>query len=128
MNSNRQLSETVGKELKLRLPEDYRNFIDESGYICFDNLGIEIYGHRDGFSMTKIPSVVAATRLYRDDYGLEKDHIVISHTGFEDYIVVLDISSGQVIEVSAFGNKEVVADSFREWFSNIKEKNINPAS
>lgn len=124
--SDRQLSEVVEKELNIKLPEDYSNFIDRYGYLCLDNLGLEIYGHQNNFCMTKIPSVVAATKLYCKDYGLEKKYIVISHSGFEDYLIILDIYSDEVSKINTSGNKKIIAKSFQEWFEMIQEKNKEP--
>jgi len=122
--SDHRLSEAVEKEFNVKLPEDYRDFIDTHGYLCLENLGLEIYGHQSSFCMTKIPSVVAATRLYCKDYDLEKKYIVISHTGFEDYIIILDIYSDEVSEINTTGDKKIIAKSFQEWFDMIKKKDM----
>lgn len=116
-------SSEVEKYLGIALPEDYKSFIDNIGYLCLDNIGIEIYGHKPGFSMDKLPSVVAATQLYRNDYKLNETMIVISHTGFEDYIVVLNAETGHVLEMNSMGDYEEISDSFFGWLQKIREQN-----
>jgi hypothetical protein len=76
--------------LGIALPEEYREFIDKSGYLVLGNISTEVYGYRPDFDVEKIPCVFAATKLNKEDYKLSNYELVISHTGFDDFIVVLD--------------------------------------
>lgn len=122
MNNN-ESSSKVESLLGLSLPTDYRDFIDSSGYLCLGNIGTEIYGYRPNFDIKKIPCVIAATELYKEDYKLQNHEIVISHTGYEDYIVVLDTISGSVFELNLVGDKKKLADSFSSWLATMQSKN-----
>lgn len=108
--------------LGISLPEDYREFIDKTGYLELSNIGTEVYGYRPDFDIEKIPCVIAATKLNREDYKLQNHEIVISHTGYEDYIVVLDTISGSVFELNLVGDKKKLADSFSSWLANMQSK------
>jgi len=105
--------------LGIFLPEDYKKFIDEIGYLSLGNISIEVYGYKPDFDINKIPCVVAATTQNKDDYNLKDHEIVISHTGFEDYIVILDCISGFVYEVNLSGDRKRVAECFSDWLDNL---------
>jgi hypothetical protein len=90
MKASSQLETILG----ISLPEDYSEFINKIGYLGLGNISTEVYGYQSDFDIEKIPCVVAATKLNREDYKLKNHEIVISHTGYEDYIVVLDTISG----------------------------------
>lgn len=119
MKTSSQLELILG----ISLPEDYRGFIDETGYLELGNISTEVYGYRPDFDIEKIPCVIAATKLNREDYKLKNHEIVISHTGFEDYIVVLDTISGSVFELNLVGDKKKLADSFSGWLAGMQSKN-----
>lgn len=119
MKTSSQLELILG----ISLPEDYRGFIDETGYLELGNISTEVYGYRPDFNIEKIPCVIAATKLNREDYKLKNHEIVISHTGFEDYIVVLDTISGSVFELNLVGDKKKLADSFSGWLAGMQSKN-----
>ncbi len=116
-------SDQLESLLGISLPGDYRKFIDESGYLSLGNISTEVYGFRPEFDVKKIPSVVAATNLNREDYELKHNEIVISHTGYEDHIVILDITSGEIYELGLNRNKEKIADTFSSWLSVMVSKN-----
>lgn len=109
--------------LGLSLPKDYREFIDKTGYLGLGNISTEVYGYRPDFDIEKIPCVIAATKLNREDYKLRNHEIVISHTGYEDYIVVLDTISSSVFEMNLVGDKKKLADSFSGWLAAMQSKN-----
>jgi hypothetical protein len=109
--------------LKVALPVSYKNFIDNVGYLCLDAIGIEIYGYKPDFNIEKIPCVIAATKLNKRDYNLKENEIVLSHTGFEDYIVVLDTDSDFVFEVNLVGERRILEESFSNWLANLITQN-----
>lgn len=119
MKTSSQLELILG----ISLPEDYREFIDKTGYLELSNIGTEVYGYRPDFDIEKIPCVIAATKLNREDYKLRNQEVVISHTGFEDYIIVLDTISGSVFEQNFVGDKKKLADSFSSWLAAVLSKN-----
>lgn len=106
--------------LGLDLPKDYKDFINTTGYLCFENIGIEVYGYKTNFDIKKIPCVIAATNLYKEEYRLLDSEIVISHTGFEELIVILDTVTEYVSEIGFSGVRTKVADNFSAWLSNLK--------
>lgn len=116
-------SEIVSTQLSTTLPNDYAEFLDITGYLPLANLGIEVYGYQKGFDIQKIPCVVAATRLNQDMYKLGRSEIVISHTGFEELLTVLDTETGKVSELGFHGIRKEVAESFSEWLSGMIKKN-----
>jgi hypothetical protein len=119
MKASSQLETLLG----ISLPEDYRGFIDKTGYLGLGNISTEVYGYQSDFDIEKIPCVIAATKLNKEDYKLKSHEIVISHTGFEDYIVVLDTISGSVFELNLVGDKTKLADSFSSWLAVMQSKN-----
>jgi len=119
MKTSSQLELILG----ISLPEDYREFIDKTGYLGLSNISTEVYGYRSDFDIEKIPCVIAATKLNREDYKLQNYEIVISHTGYEDYIVVLDTISSSVFELNLVGDKKKLADSFSSWLAVMQSKN-----
>lgn len=116
-------SDFVARELKIKLPEDYANFLNTTGYLCFSNLGIEVYGYKPEFDIQKIPCVIAATNLNKSNYHLNSSEIVISHTGFEELITILDCNTGKIYEVGFNGLKNEIADSFKTWLKLMTKKN-----
>ena len=82
--------------LSLEVPKEYMDFIDKHGIISKN--GIEIYGLIDNIDNNLLPSVIAATKLYKEDYNVYLD------------------------------KREKIANSFNEWFLKIineYEININ---
>ena len=122
MKASSQLESLLG----ISLPKDYSEFIDKIGYLGLGNISTEVYGYQSDFDIEKIPCVIAATKLNREDYNLNNHEIVISHTGYEDYIVVLDTTSGSVFELNLVGDKNKLADSFSSWLAIMQTKNGLP--
>ena len=109
----------VENQLNITLDNEYANFLDNYGDYQKD--GVEIYGYSSEYEVIdKIPCVIGATNLYKNDYKLSSNEIVIAHTNYEDRLIVLDNKSGKLFEVS-FDKKDVIkiADSFNDWFSRI---------
>lgn len=104
--------------INLNIPKEYKDFIEKYGIISQD--GIEIYGILEHIDNELIPSVIAATKLYKDNYHLKDSEIVISFDDFLNCPVVLD--ENNVVYNVFLNKKEKIADSFNEWFLNIKEE------
>jgi len=94
----------IENELKVSLPNDYKEFIEQYG--CMNKSRFEIYGLANNFvDIHKIPSVIGATILYKKDYPLPNNHIVISHTGYKNFIVVLNTLTGHIYKMDNMGTK-----------------------
>ena len=98
------------------ISEEYKRFIDKYGVISQD--GVEIYGYKENIDENLLPSAVAATKLYKKDYHLNDDEIVISFDDFLNCPVVLD-NKNSIYNVF-LDKREKKFDSFNEWFENIK--------
>jgi len=107
----------------IRLPEDYKEFINDFGYKAFENISMEVYGYKPSFDIGKLPCVVAATRMSQEDYSLKKNEIVISNTGYEDFLVILDVETGDVYELNRSRLKNTLANSFSNWLSDLNTQN-----
>ena len=113
--------EFVENMLNIKLPKDYCNFLNKVGYYYKD--GIEVYGYNKNFKdVTKIPCVIGATLIYRKDYNLRPNYIVISSLGYDGIIVVLNSKDGKVYETSNGKTFNLVANSFKEWLKKIVTK------
>jgi hypothetical protein len=116
-------SSFIELQLNVILPEDYKVFLDKTGYLSLSNISQEVYGYKQGFDVEKLPCVIGATNKCKLDYSLNSEDIVLSHTGYRDRIVVLDTTTSHVFEVCLDGHKQLLADSFSEWLSNALSKN-----
>ena len=106
----------VESELHVTLPDDYRDFLTDYGF--YDKDGLEIYGYTERFSdIDKIPCVIGATKLYREGHNLSEDHIVIGHTGFENYIITLNTKTNRVYETDGSNSKYL--GEFKSWFEAV---------
>jgi len=113
--------------LDISLPDDYINFIDEVGYLTLENISMEVYGYKPDFDFQKLPCVIAAQELYQESYKLKAEELVISDTGYEGFMVVLDVLSGNVFEVNFIGEKNALATSFSEWLESLILENESAA-
>jgi hypothetical protein len=104
--------------LNLNALKEYNDFIEKHGIVSQN--GIEIYGVLEHIDNELLPSVVAATKLYKDNYHLKDKEIVISFDDFLNCPVVLD--ENNVVYNVFLDKKEKIADSFNEWFLKIKEE------
>jgi hypothetical protein len=111
------VSSFIQLQLSVNLPEDYKDFLDNTGYLYFSNISQEIYGYKQGFDIEKLPCVIAATKNNKEDYSLNPREIVLSHSGYEDNIIILDTQTSHVFELSSDGHKKRLADSFSDWLS-----------
>jgi len=100
--------------LKVNLPEDYKNFIKNIGLIS-DERG-EIYGYIEGMNINKIPSIIAATKLYKKNYqSLLPEDIVISFDEFQNSPVILNTLNGKIYFIEKTRKVEKFP-SFSDWF------------
>ena len=111
----------VEKHLKVKLPSDYATFLSTFG--DYEMEGFEIYGYNEAYQdINKIPCVIGATKLYAQDYNLDLHQIVIAHSGFEDFIVILDTKTNEIFEKSTTGKVNPIAKNFHSWFESIRSK------
>jgi len=100
--------------LNVDLPEDYKDFINNIGLIS-DERG-EIYGYIEGMNINKIPSIIAATKLYKKDYqSLLPEDIVISFDEFQNSPVILNTLNGKIYFIEN-DRKVEKFPSFSDWF------------
>jgi hypothetical protein len=107
----------------ISLPEDYKQFIDKYGYLCLNNISREVYGYKLEYDINKIPCVIGATNLCKIEYKLDHHQLVISHTGYESNIVILDTISGYVLEQNYSGVRKKIANSFSIWLARLVSEN-----
>jgi hypothetical protein len=119
-------SEFVANHLDTMLPCDYAEFLDHTGYLHLSNLGIEVYGYKQDFDISKTPCVIATTNLNKQLYNLKSSDLVISHTGFEELITILDCDTGKVFELGFNGLRKEIANSFNLWLRQLIKKNGLP--
>lgn len=110
-------AQVVQDALGLTLPSDYVAFLEEYG--CYEEDGQEVYGYdEEVVDRNKIPCVIGATKILRRTHPeLPTTFISLYHTGMENEQVVMDTSTGQVYMITD-EEKEQIAGSFEEWFSN----------
>lgn len=110
--------EFVEKELKIKLPSDYAKFINEVGYLMDK---IEVYGYIEGMEIEKIPCVIGATRLYKEDQeNIEDKDIVIAFDSFENSPIILN-ENGEVYCVD-FDERKLIAKNFAEWKKGVENE------
>jgi len=74
--------------LNVILPQAYRSFINETGIIS-DERG-EVYGYIEGIDINKIPCVIGATKLYKQNYlNISSKDIVIAFDDFNNTPIVI---------------------------------------
>ena len=111
----------VENSLNVNLPKEYRDFLEYYGLIS--NEQGEVYGYMEGIDVNKIPSVIAATKLYRDDYlNISGKEIIISFDDFYNAPIVLNTEDGAVYRVFR-DRKEKINKSFQEWLTNFLNGN-----
>jgi len=114
-----ETSSKLEAELGIKLPNEYKIFINETGLISDGSL--EVYGYIDGIDENSIPCVIAATKLYKNDYPLiTEDELVIQ---FDDYLnkpVLLNINDRAIYSVDET-QKNKIDSNFNVWLSNIRE-------
>jgi hypothetical protein len=114
-------SEFVENALKVKLPPDYREFIDTIGLIS-DERG-EIFGYNENIKdINRIPCVIGATLLYREDYpNISEKEIVISFDDYENTPIVLDTTTGKIYRIS-HTQKKLLSKNFKEYLKSFLSK------
>jgi len=107
-------SEFVENVLKVKLPSDYKEFVDTIGLIS-DERG-EIFGYNENIKdVNKIPCVIGATLLYRKDYpNISEKELVISFDDYENTPIILNTLTGEIYKVSHL-QKELISKNFKEY-------------
>ena len=65
--------------------------------------------------------MIGATLLYKHDYALSNENIVISHTGYDDFIVVLNTVTNEVREINMEGTVAKRFITFKVWFEEFRK-------
>ena len=120
-------SEFVENALKVKLPPDYKEFIDTIGLIS-DERG-EIFGYNENIKdINRIPCVIGATLLYREDYpNISKEEIVISFDDHKNAPIVINTSTGEIYRIS-HKEKKLISKNFREYLKGITDLTENDPS
>ena len=101
----------------IKAPKEYLDFIEKYGIYSKD--GIEIFGLKDGIDNSKIPSVIGATEIYKKHYKIDDNEFVIFFDDIENTPIVLT-PNNEIYRVY-FDKREKIANSFNEWFEEIKD-------
>ena len=110
MSKKNQVIENI---LNVKLPTDYKKFIDDVGIISDENG--EVFGYTEGIDIDKIPCVIGATKLYKEDYKSISDKEIV--IGFDDFLnspIILDTENGSISNVD-FNKKTQISSNFTEW-------------
>ncbi|WP_163531994.1 SMI1/KNR4 family protein [Helicobacter suis] len=101
----------------MKLPKEFEEYLEKYGH--FDLEGLEIFGKLENGDIENLPSYEAATKLYKQDYPLLDDEIVIYFDDYLNCIVTLN-EKNEVFRVE-FEDRVKIADSFQEWFKQCLE-------
>jgi hypothetical protein len=105
----------IEDNLNVKLPQDYKNFINKIGIIS-DVRG-EIYGYLENIDIEKIPCVIGATKLYKQNYlNLLPEDIIIAFDDFRNTPIVLNTKNEKIYVIEDERKKEEFSN-FSEWFS-----------
>ena len=116
--SNR--TKIIEKNLNVILPEDYKKFIDNIGIIS--NERGEVFGYIENIDINKIPCVIGATKLYKEDYkNISTKEIVISFDDFKNSPIILDTKNGSIYNVD-FNKKTQISLNFIKWLNKKIEE------
>jgi len=110
-------SEKLALILNKELPNEYKNFIDKYGFYRKD--GIEIYGFNESLDLDNIPSVIGATKLYREDYNIKNNELVIYFDDYLNHPLLLNLDNGKIYSIDFKGNRNILFNSFNEFIENI---------
>lgn len=105
----------IEEKLNVHLPQDYKEFIDDIGIIS-DERG-EIFGYIENIDIEKIPCVIGATKLYKENYkNISKQEIVINFDDLKNTPIVLDTENGSIYSVD-FNQKTQTSSNFAIWLN-----------
>lgn len=116
MNNRIQIIEN---NLNIKLPEEYKQFIINKGLISDS---YEVYGYIENMDISKIPCVIGATKLYKENYKNIKDNeIVIAFDDYKNNPIIIN-EDNNIYNVD-YNEKKLIAKSFNEWLENYKNEN-----
>lgn len=105
----------IEENLNVNLPQDYKKFIDDIGIIS-DERG-EIFGYIENINIEKIPCVIGATKLYKEDYKkISNKDIVIHFDDFKNMPIALNTEDESIYNVD-FDKKTRISSNFTEWLN-----------
>ncbi len=109
----------IEDSLNVILPQSYRNFINKVGVIS-DERG-EVYGYIEKIDIEKIPCVIGATKLYKQNYpNISSKDIVITFDDFKNTPIVLNTKNEKIYTLN--DEKKIIATNFSEWFNKTYNK------
>lgn len=117
MTNASRLEELLNKQL----PDEYKNFIDSKGFISKN--GIEIYGYSFGLDISKIPSVIGATNLYKKIYPIDENELVITFDEIENSPILLNTKNGYIYKINSDNNKKIIYRNFNEFYDDVFKNN-----
>ena len=107
----------IEENLNIILPSDYKDFINNIGLIS-DERG-EVFGYIENIDIEKIPCVIGATKLYKEDYkNISDKEIVINFDDFKNAPVVLNTEDEHIYSVE-FEKKSKIDSNFKDWLARI---------
>jgi len=109
----------IEQELNIRLPKEYKDFINNIGLIIDT---YEVYGYIESIDINKIPCVIGATRLYKKDYSnINEDEVVIAFDNYLNQPIILNTKNN--IYLVDFDKKILLSTSFNEWLKEFRNGN-----
>lgn len=114
MNSRVKIVEDI---LNVKLPLEYKTFLLDRGIIS-DKRG-EVFGHVEGIETDKIPSVIGATKLYKQNYNnITDSEIIISFDDFKARPIILNTENANIYSID-YNEKIKIDESFNHWLDNL---------
>lgn len=91
-------------------------------YGIYTNDNIEIYGYSEKIiDEYKIPSVIGATLIYRNDINIKHDDIVIYDNGY-GFIYTLCCLDAKIYKYNGSGERKDTGLTFDQFFLKITSK------
>jgi hypothetical protein len=109
----------IEDDLKVKLPEEYKQFIINNGLISND---IEVYGYVKNMDVNKIPCVIGATKLYKKNYdNIKNNEIVIAFDEYNNTPIVLN--EDNVVYSISYNKRKLLNNSFSQWLKEYINEN-----
>ncbi len=110
----------IEDNLNVKLPLSYQSFINDIGLISDENG--EIFGYIENIEIDKIPCVIGATKLYKEDYKTISDkEIVINFDDLKNNPITLNTDNENIYSVE-FDKKTKIDSSFKDWLEKKLEE------
>lgn len=106
--SSNQIS-TLEQIITGELPQDYREFLEEYGFVSLQGRTILGLGNEKFFNTLK------TTQELQSNLGLEKNFIVLEDVGTESMYLVLNTNNGNIYEWIPSGKIKKIYNSFKEF-------------